>query len=71
MSNTQERKQTRTARLAATMLFVLLVGMGYAVSPQVVGAVSLPDAVEDQDTASLPSECTAGGQTFSDCLLDF
>ena len=72
MSNTQARKQSRKpAGLAATILFVLVVGMGYAVAPQVESAVSLPDAVEDQDTDTLPSECTIGGLTFSDCFLDF
>ncbi len=75
MSNTQARNQSRKpAGLAATILLVLVVGMGYAISPQVESAVGLPDAVEDQDTGTpdtLPSECTAGGLTFSDCLLDF
>ena len=72
MSNTQTRNQSRKPTgLAATILFVLVVGMGYAISRQVEGAVGLPDAVEDEETHSLPSECTVGGLTFSDCLLDF
>ena len=72
MSNPHARNHSRKpAGLAATILFVLVVGMGYAISRQVEGAVGLPDAVEDQDTAPLPSECTVGGLTFSDCFLDF
>ena len=72
MSNTPARNQSlKPAGLAVTILFVLVVGMGYAISRQVEGAVGLPDAVEDQDTGSLPSECTVGGLTFSDCLLGF
>ena len=72
MSNTQARNQSRKpAGLAVTILLVLVVGMGYAISPQVESAVGLPDAVEVQDTDTLPSECTIGGLTFSDCLLDF
>ena len=72
MSNTKGRNQRRNRTgLAATILFVLVVGMGYAISRHVEGAVGLPDAVEDQDTPYLPSECTVGGLTFSDCLLDF
>jgi len=72
MSNTQARNQSRSpAGLAAAILFVVMVGMGYAISRQVEGAVGLPDAVKDQDTATLPSECTVGGLTFSGCLLDF
>ena len=69
------RNETRIlARLAAAILFVLVVGMGYAISPQVEGAVDLPDAVEDQDTAEppySPSECVIGGLVFSECFLDF
>jgi hypothetical protein len=76
MSTAQDnRNQTRNpVRLAATILFVLVVGMGYAISPQVEGAVKLPSPVEDQDTAEppyLPSECVIDGLAFSECMLDF
>jgi hypothetical protein len=72
MSNIQARNQRpKPPGLAATILLVLVVGMGYAISPQVESAVGLPDTVEEQHTDTLPSECTAGGLTFSDCLLDF
>ena len=76
MSTAQDnRNETRNpARLAATILFVLMVGMGYAISPQVQGAVDLRNPVEDQDTAEqqyLPSECVIDGLSFSECMLDF
>ncbi len=76
MSNAQDnRNETRNpVRLAATILFVLVVGMGYAISPRVEGAVSLPSPVEDRDTAVLsylPSECVIDGLAFSECMLDF
>ena len=72
MSNTRARNQScRPAGLAATILFVLVVATGYAIARQVHGAVGLPDAVENQDTVYLPAECTVGGLTVSDCLLDF
>jgi hypothetical protein len=69
------RNETRIAvRLAATMLFVLVVGMGYAISPQVEGAVNLSSPVEDQDKAEPPylsSACVVDGLAFSECMLDF
>jgi len=72
MSNTRTSKQSRKpAGLAAASLFVLVVGMGYMTSRQVEGAVSVPDAVEDQDPYPLRSECTIGGLTFADCFFDF
>ena len=76
MSTAQDnRNETRNpACLAATILFVLVVGMGYAIAPQVVGAVHLPNPVEDQPTAVppyLPSECVIDGLAFSECMLDF
>ena len=64
----ESRNETqKPTRFAAMILFVLVVGMGYAVSPQVEGAVDLPNAVEDQDTA----ECNIGGLVFSECFPDF
>jgi hypothetical protein len=76
MSRAQDNgNETRNpARLAAAVLFVLVVGMGYAVSPHVEGAVDLPNAVEDQDTAEQPyltSGCAIDGLVFSECFLDF
>ena len=72
MANTQIRNQShKPAGLAATILFVLMVGMAYATSMQVEGAVGLPEPVEDQDSEVLPWECTIGGLTFADCFLDF
>ena len=56
------------------ILFVLALGIGYAVSPQVEGAVSLPNPVEDQDMAEpayFSSDCMSGGLAFSACDLDF
>jgi hypothetical protein len=73
MLTTQDsRNETRSpARFVATILFMLMLGMGYAVSPQVEGAVDLQNAVEDQDTADAPSGYVSGGLAFSDDLLDF
>lgn len=73
MLTTQEnRNETRSpARLAATILFVLVVGMGYWISPQVEGAVDLPNAVEEQDLADAPADYVSGGLAFSGYLDDF
>jgi hypothetical protein len=76
MSNTQEnRNETRSpARLAAAILFVLMLGTGYTISPPVEGAVARPTVAEEQDPAELaylPSECMIDGLAFSDCNLDF
>ena len=76
MSNAQgNRNGTRnTARLFAAILFVLMVGMGYSISPQVEGAIDRPNPAVDSETSEpqhLPSECVIDGLAFSDCLLDF
>ena len=71
-ARTQPRNRSRKpVGLAVTILFVLMAEMGYAISRHVEGAVSVPDAAEEQDVVSLPPECTAGGLTFADCFLDF
>ena len=71
MSNTQDRNQTRKpAGLVATILLVLVLGVGYA-SPRVESAVTPPDAVEDLDPGYVPSECVVDGLVFGDCLLDY
>jgi len=60
------------ARLAAAILFLLVVGMGYAVSPRVEGAVGLPPVAQDQEeSAELAPECVSHGLVFSDCGMDF
>ena len=71
MSTAQEsqNKIRKPARLVASILFVLVVGMGYAVSPQVEGAVGLPDAMEDEEQS--PSACVTSGLVLSDCFMDF
>ena len=76
MSITQgDSKGTRTlARSAAALLFVLAIAMGYALPPQVQGAIATPIAAEDQDITEpdyLPSECGIDGLVFSDCNMDF
>ena len=62
------------ARIAAAILFVLAIGMGYGVPLQVQGAVGTPIATEEEDItepAYLPSECVVDGLVFSDCNMDF
>ena len=62
------------ARLTAGILFTLMVGMGYAVSPRVESAIDFPVQLEESDTAearSLASGCVADGLVFADCSLDF
>jgi hypothetical protein len=71
MSNTREQNQARKSRLVAAIVFVLLAGMGHAVSSQVEGAVGPADAVADHDTGNFPSECTSHGLTLPDCFEDF
>ena len=73
MLTTQDKRNEnrKPTRLAATILFVLVVGMGYTISPPVEGAVDLANPVEDQDTAELSSECVIGGLVFPECFPDF
>ena len=65
---------TSFARFAAAILFVMLVGIGHTVSPQVKGAVESPAAAEEQEItepAFLPSDCAVDGLVFADCNLEF
>ena len=76
MRTTQDNRDDTSgfARLTAAILFVLMVGMGYAISPRVEGAVDLPVAAEDQgaeESEYLSSECAADGLVFADCNLEF
>ena len=62
------------ARLTAGILFVLFVGMGYAVPPRVESAVALPIQGEEQDTAEPPhavSGCVVDGLVFAGCNTEF
>ena len=68
------RDATRFARLAAAMLFVLMVGMGYAISPCVEGAVESRATAQAQEITEpefLPSDCAVDGLVFADCNFDF
>ncbi|HKA41426.1 MAG TPA: hypothetical protein VKF40_05480 [Burkholderiales bacterium] len=69
----QQDKTNYLARIAAALLFVLLIVTGYVISPQVQGAVGLPHAAQDQETVEsyVPSQCVVDGLVFSDCFLDF
>ena len=76
MSTTLDNRNgtTSLARLAAAILFVLMLGTGYTISPKVEGAVDSPVAAEDQEIvepAFLPSDCAGDGLVFADCNLDF
>ena len=75
MSNAQHGNETRNpTRLVAVIFFMLMVVIGYAVSPRVEGSVGRQNPVMEEDAAeemALPSECTSGGLVFGDCDLDF
>jgi len=76
MTNTQTHRNGTSdfARLSAAVLFVTMVGMGYAISPRVEGAVAQPAAVADEAVQELPdrvSDCAIGGLVFAGCNLDF
>ena len=75
MSTTlDDRGTTSFARLAAAILFVLMLGTGYTMSPKVEGAVASPVAAEEQEIvegAFLPSDCAVDGLVFADCNLAF
>ena len=76
MSTTRDNRNgtTNFARLAAAILFVLMVGMAYAISPKVEGAIDSPMAAtaeEITESAFLPSDCAVDGLVFADCNLDF
>ena len=75
MSTTLDNRNgtTNFARLAAAILFVLMVGTGYTISPKVEGAVDSPVATAEEITepAYLPSDCAVDGLVFADCNLDF
>ena len=59
---------------AAAILFVMMVGMGSTVSPQVEGAINGPVEAENGAVAEpdfQPSECAADGLVFADCNPGF
>lgn len=58
---------------ALPLIFVLIAGMGYAISPRVEGAVDTPAATEYGivEPDFLPSDCAVDGLVFADCNLDF
>ena len=61
------------ARLAAGILFAMVVGMGYVVSPPVESAVELPAQVEEQDTVQTTPPapgCATAGLVLAECNLD-
>jgi hypothetical protein len=75
MSTTLDNRNGTTsfARLATAILFVLMVGTGYTISPKVGGAADSAVAAEDQEiveAAFLPSDCAVDGLVFADCNLD-
>ena len=76
MSTTRDTRNgtLHLARHAAAVLFVLIAGMGYTISPLVKGAVDAPAAMEEREIAEpdfLPSECAVDGLVFADCNPDF
>ena len=76
MSANQDNRDGTTyfARLAAAILFVSMIGTGYAISPKVEGAVDSPVAVAEQEITEpelLPSDCAVDGLVFADCNFDF
>ncbi len=75
MSTTQDHSSVPSefARLTAGILFAMVVGMGYVVSPRVESAVEFPVQQEELDTAEAPyvgSGCVSAGLVFADCNLD-
>lgn len=76
MSTTRDKRNGTTifGRLAAAILFVLMVAMGHAISPRVEGAVDSPVAAEELEITEpsfLPSDCAVDGLVFADCDLEF
>ena len=59
-------------RYAGAISFALIVGMGYAVSSHVRGAVDSPVPAEESAMApqNLPSDCAINGLVFADCYLE-
>jgi len=58
------------ARLTAGILFVLFVGIGYAVPARVESGVALPIQGDEQNTAEPPhvvSGCVVDGLVFAGC----
>ena len=60
-------------RYALPFIFVLITGMGYAISPRIEGAVDTSAATENGivEPDFLPSDCAVDGLVFADCNLDF
>ncbi len=76
MSTAQDQRNgtTNVTRLAAATLFLLMVGLGYSISPRVEGAIASPAAAEEQEIMEpefLPSDCAVDGLVFAECDLDF
>jgi len=63
----------RFFRRALPLIFVLITGMGYAISSRLDGPVDAPAAMENgiMEPEFLPSECAVDGLVFADCNLDF
>jgi hypothetical protein len=72
VSTTRDRPNVPSefTRLTAGILFAMVVGMGYVVSPRVESAVDLPIRVEEQGAAEaplVPGGCIADGLALADC----
>jgi hypothetical protein len=60
-------------RHALPLIFVLITGMAYAISPWVEGPVDTPAATDNGivEPDFMPSDCAVDGLVFADCNLDF
>ena len=75
MSTTRDTRSATAGffRHALPLIFVLIAGMGYAISHRTEGAVDAPAAMENGivEPEFLPSDCAVDGLVFADCDLDF